>query len=100
MTEIKISVKIPEIKEHNKYRSLYDKVCDYILVCESSEESEYHWKYLKCLYKKLIDKPVTPEIKTIMKKLMPFMQTRSRFDSGEDQVDVEGTDIFKYEGDE
>lgn len=97
-TEIKIELTMPDKTiDDYKYRDLLEKVCDYILVCESDEDSEYHWRYLKCLYTKLQEKPgcICNQVE-IMEKLEELFEKFARQDSGEGQLDLEGKDMFRY----
>ena len=91
---------MPE-KAENKYKhhDLHQKVQDYMFVCESDEESEYHWRYLKALYRKLREKKNLPEAyHGLLGELDGFMSKYAQQDSGEDQADPKGTDLFKYRG--
>ena len=100
MTKIDIGIKVEmpdKIKDEYRYKDLYEKVQDYILVCNSDEDSAYHWNYLKCLYKRLIKLPKVPHhLHDLMWELEDFMSKNAGYDSGEDQLDLEGTDMFKY----
>lgn len=100
--KVNISAEMPShIKEENKYKDLHDKVIDYMEVCESDEDSEYHWNYLKCLFKKLREKKSLPnEYMRLMDDLVQFMIKYGEYDSGDNQVDLEGTEIFKYKTDD
>jgi len=67
-----------KVDEEYKYKDLYDKVCDYMMVCESDADSYHHWNYLKCLYNKLHKMTNLPETyMQIMEKLEGFMRKRS-----------------------
>ena len=63
------------------------------------EDSKYHWDYLKALFNKLDKLPVCPShYINMMGELQDFLVKHSKVDSGEDQVDIEGKDLFKYKG--
>ena len=100
MVKIKIGVKVgmPE-KARPEYSrvALAEKVRDYMEVCESDAESSYHWNYLKCLYKKLNSMPRLPvEYIDLMEDLTEFMIKYAGQDSGDNQLQLEGKDIFRY----
>lgn len=96
MTKIDISIEMPaEVRNDYKYQSLYEKVCDYIWVCESDEESSYHWRYLKAMYEKLSKLPPRPATTTILEKLEPFILKHRSSDSG-DTVEVDAEDMLQY----
>lgn len=100
-TKINVTVEMPDkVQEDYKYRNLYDKVCDYMLVCESDEDSEYHWRYLKTLYNKLHERKSLPETyMAIMEALEDFMSKYAQQDSGDHQANLTGENMFKYRGD-
>ncbi len=98
--DIQVKAEMPkQCDKAYKYKSLCEKVDDYMLVCESDEDSEYHWKYLKYLHKKLKNLPKLPEqYHELVGKLESFLSKHSYYDSGEDLADLEGKDMFKYRG--
>lgn len=54
MIDLKLKVKMPkEEQRYYKHKDLLDKCIDYMLICESDEDSEYHFAYLKHVYKRL-----------------------------------------------
>lgn len=75
--KLKLSLKVPQpsikdsIKKERPIDIFIEKVYDYIIACESPIiDSEKEWCYLKCLYKKLTEKPkLNPELKPVLKKL-------------------------------
>lgn len=98
--DIKVAIKMPKkVNDNYKQKSLHNKVCDYILVCESDEDSESHWRYLKYLHKKLKQyKRLPPDYFEIMAMLEDFLSKHGQYDSGDGQADIEGKDMFKYRG--
>lgn len=73
--DITIKLSMPEQgKEQAKHKELMEKVCDYILCCESDRDSGYHFNYLKSLYKQLADKPNIPSrLIPVFEKLEEFL---------------------------
>jgi hypothetical protein len=101
--KVNISAEMPPAKQASAYghQSICDKVCEYIELCEAGEADKFHFDYLKVVYKKLNDKPKLPyHLVELMEKLTEFMIKHARQDSGDNQLDIEGVDIFKYEGGE
>jgi hypothetical protein len=100
MTKINISVGVEmpdKVRDEYKQKDLASKVRDYMEICESNADSEYHWKYLKYLYKKLrCYRRLSQENTQLMSELTDFMNKYAGQDSGEDQLDIRGEDIFKY----
>ncbi len=98
--DIKVSAHMPE-NLHDEYRqkSICEKAKDYMVVCESDEESEYHWRYLKSLYNKLHKMKELPEkYFELIGELEAFMSKYGQYDSGEGQVKMTGENMFKYRG--
>lgn len=98
MTEIKIKIKMPDkISDAYRRQSLPEKVREYMHICESDENSYHHWNYLKAVYKKLIDASKIPAAYVdMMGELEEFMSKHSYYDSGDNQVDLEAKDMFKF----
>lgn len=96
--DIKVSAEMPEkVSDDNKYRSLCEKVRDYMFVCESDEESRYHWQYLKCVYNKLHEKkPLPAHLVDILEELEGFMSKYGIYDSGEGQANMTAENMFKH----
>ena len=97
--KIKIDISTPE-PNSNKYKkfSICEKACDFIKLIEDGEASDYHFNYLKNLYKKLNKKQNLPRhLAELMSKLTEFLSLHEGYQSGEDQLDLEGVDIFKYD---
>lgn len=96
--DIKVSAEMPEkVSDEYRYRSLCEKVEDYMLVCESDEDSYYHWRYLKCLYNKLHENPkLACKYPEVMEKLEGFMSKYGIYDSGEGQAEMTGERMFRY----
>ena len=85
-----------KIAEEYKFRELVDKVSDYIAICESDNDSEYHWRYLKALYEKLSTaERLASKYLTILEILEPFILKHGQFDSG-DTVALDAQNMFKY----
>ena len=100
--DVHVSAEMPE-KLHDEYRqkSICEKARDYMMVCESDEESEYHWRYLKSLYNKLHSMKNLPEkYFELMGELEEFMSKYGNYDSGEDRAHMTGENLFKYRGKE
>jgi hypothetical protein len=99
MIKITTEIKMPAPgKSPYTAPNLFEKVSEFINLCECGEASEFHFKYLKSLYKKLNNKPNLPSnLKELMETLTEFMTKHAGNDSGEDQLDVDGVDIFKYQ---
>ena len=97
--KINVEAEMPKVGREPgyKHQSLIEKACEYMDMCEAGEADDYHFKYLKCLYKRLNDRPRIPNhMHSLMAKLTNFMIKHAGQDSGEDQLDVEGVDIFRY----
>lgn len=93
---------MPErVEEEHKHTSLFQKVDEYMSMCESDMASKQHWHYLKCLYKKLVDKKkLKPEFRKLLKKLEEFVMKHRNYDSGEGYLDLDGMSLFSYDEDE
>lgn len=96
--DIQVSAQMPEqVSDEYKYKNLCEKVRDYMLCCESDEDSQYHWQYLKCLYNKLHKMKRLPEpYHDLMVELEEFMSKYGIYDSGEGQAQMTGENLFKY----
>jgi len=82
---------------HPEYKSteLLDKVADYMTICESDQDSYYHWNYLKALYNKLSKlNNLSPKYKEIILVLEPFILKHGIYDSG-DMVDLDSANLWK-----
>lgn len=96
--KIDISADMPKVSKNYKHQSICDKACEFMDMCDAGEADEYHFKYLKSLYKKLNDKPKLPKhLKKLMKQLTEFMTKHAGQESGEGHLDIDGVDIFKFE---
>ena len=96
--DIGVDMPKPSLRPEYKQASICDKACDYMDMCEAGEADDYHFKYLKSLYSKLNKKKQLPRhLSELMVKLTDFMVKHAGQDSGEDQLDLEGVDIFKFE---
>lgn len=98
--DIRVGVKMPD-KNDDRYRppSLCDKCREFMEVCESDIDSQYHFDYLKAVYKKLANMPNKPEkLKQLTLDLEQFMMKHGSVDSSPDnQVDLDHRtmEIFK-----
>lgn len=98
MTKININIEtINKAPEEYKRKALLEKVNDYIMVCESDEDSEYHWKYLACIYKKLCEMQKVPEhLDMVRACLDEFFSKNNKYASDSNYLQLEGKDMFKY----
>ena len=75
MIKLSLNIEMPDQnKPEGKHRELMDKCCDYIAVCESDNNSQYHFQYLAAVYRKLAALPKVPHhLLNLVDKLEEFM---------------------------
>jgi hypothetical protein len=84
-----------QTKPEGKHQELYEKCCDYMTVCESDNESQYHFNYLAAIYKKLVGLPKVPHhLLNLVDKLEEFML---KYDI--DRTVIDSATMFKNRGD-
>lgn len=90
--KIDISINMPtEVNDNYRYKDLMEKCCDYMSYCESDEDSEYHWRYLKALYKALSKRTQLDTFQlAILEKLEEFI---TKYDM--DRTSLDAKDMFK-----
>ena len=84
---------MPEkVEEHNKHHDLCEKCKDYMEVCESDEKSDYHFKYLQSIYKRLSTAKRLPE------KLLPLLEMLEEFilKNDNDRISLDSKDMFRH----
>ena len=61
---------------------LLEKVTEYMRMCESEQDSYYHWNYLKALYNRLSKNPeLEQKHGEVFDQLKTFMAKHRQFDS-------------------
>jgi len=95
--DVSINVQMPDqVQDDYKHRSLLEKCGDYMTHCESEEDSDYHWKYLKAIYKALSTRPKLNDMQVeLLEKLEDFI---TKYDI--DRTSLEGSQMFNQYGDE
>ena len=91
--KISIDIQMPEKKKHRP--CLKEKVDEYMEVCNSDEDSLYHWRYLKKLFEALKKDKMckhNPEKAEIFEKLVRFFLKTNEYASGENRVNLEALD--------
>lgn len=74
-SKINITIDMPsQSPDEYKYRDLVEKCRDYMLVCQSDNDSDYHYRYLAAVYKKLTSGCKVPEhLLPLLEELEEFM---------------------------
>lgn len=84
-----------DIRPDYQNQELLDKVSEYMVICESDEDSYYHWNYLKALYNKLSKiNNLAPKYRDVILVLEPFIMKHGMYDSG-DMVDLDSANMWK-----
>ena len=96
--KININIDMPtDIHKEHKSMPISQKICDYIDICESDSDSEFHFQYLKYMYEKIKEmKKVPHDLLEVMDKLHSFLIKTGSYTSGANNVDLDGKDFFKY----
>jgi len=96
--KIEIEIKMPEQGSKTEYKKqdFESKCCEYMDICESDEDSHYHWNYLKSVYNKLSKRNNVPaEFRPLLSKLEDFMLKHGNVDADEDKVDLQHDTLSK-----
>lgn len=96
MVKVSINIEMPnQVPEEQQHKDLMSKCCDFMDVCKSDDNSDYHMRYLQAIYNKLKQKRNLPEhLADLLEKLEEFMLT---YDI--DRVSLDAETMFKKNGD-
>lgn len=97
--KLSLNIQIPTNSPKEYKPSLEDKCCDYMVMCQSDDNSLYEWKYLKKVYEKLSSaKNIPDNLLPLLEKLEKFMLSYGSLDSGK-HVQMDSSNLFKYNKD-